>query len=197
MCFCKRINHSETANPSKEHQEDEHTHGSYAQSRCNPQGKPHSRNRRTSLKHSPHHRNTVKLCQQHGAAHKQADIAKKYRNRTAQQLSSMRRPNTRSSFSRVIEARTHNSRVAMVVVFMPPAVEPDEPPISIKIIISILLAWLIIFKSMVLNPAVRADMDWKNEMPASDCPRPVLAAPLHSGQIEKSETTQRSSAESS
>ena len=73
----------------------------------------------------------------------------------------------------------------MVVVFMPPAVEPDEPPISIKIIISILLAWLMRFKSMVLNPAVRADMALEERCQQAIATAQCLAAPLHSGQKEK------------
>ena len=45
-------------------------------------------------------------------------------------------------------------RTANVVVFIPPAVEPGEPPISIRIIIIITDACFIALRSTVLNPAV-------------------------------------------
>ena len=43
----------------------------------------------------------------------------------------------------------------MVVVLIPPAVEPGEPPTNIRHTISIWLLSVNWFKSMVLNPAVR------------------------------------------
>ena len=46
------------------------------------------------------------------------------------------------------------TRTARVVVFIPPAVEPGEPPMSISIMISICPTSLSKVKSAVLNPAV-------------------------------------------
>ena len=46
------------------------------------------------------------------------------------------------------------TRTARVVVFIPPAVEPGEPPISIRIMISICPTSLSKVKFAVLNPAV-------------------------------------------
>ena len=45
-------------------------------------------------------------------------------------------------------------RTAIVVVFIPPAVEPGEPPISIKIILRSFPESLKEAKSAVLKPAV-------------------------------------------
>ncbi|CAN4047882.1 RNA polymerase sigma factor sigV, partial [Dysosmobacter welbionis] len=46
-------------------------------------------------------------------------------------------------------------RTASVVVFMPPAVEPGEPPMSISMVIIVCPLSLIAVKSAVLKPAVR------------------------------------------
>lgn len=46
------------------------------------------------------------------------------------------------------------NKTAIVVVFMPPAVEPGEPPISISIIIRYNPVSLIAVRFTVLNPAV-------------------------------------------
>ena len=45
-------------------------------------------------------------------------------------------------------------RTAIVVVFIPPAVDPGEPPISIRMIMMAMPTSLSWVKSMVLNPAV-------------------------------------------
>ena len=45
-------------------------------------------------------------------------------------------------------------RTAKVVVFMPPAVEPGDPPISISIIITDFDVGVIAVRSAVLKPAV-------------------------------------------
>ena len=50
-----------------------------------------------------------------------------------------------------------------VVIFIPPAVEPEEPPISIKQIIMRIPVWLITEKSAVLKPAVLGVTVWKIE----------------------------------
>ena len=47
-----------------------------------------------------------------------------------------------------------NTSIATVVVFMPPAVEPGEPPMSISIMVIIFPVTLIFPKSTVLKPAV-------------------------------------------
>ena len=51
-------------------------------------------------------------------------------------------------------------RTVNVVVFIPPAVEPGEPPISINNIITAFEGSLIFEMSMVLNPAVLVVTDW-------------------------------------
>ena len=52
----------------------------------------------------------------------------------------------------------------MVVVFIPPAVEPGEPPISIRMIISISPVSVSRVRSAVLNPAVLGVTDWNREV---------------------------------
>ena len=47
-----------------------------------------------------------------------------------------------------------NTKTARVVVFIPPAVEPGEPPISIRKIMMALEDSVIAVKSAVLKPAV-------------------------------------------
>ena len=64
----------------------------------------------------------------------------------------------RRLFSTTIK-RTHT-----VTVFMPPAVDPEEPPISMStqlmtMELSVMAPW-----SMTLNPAVRRVMDWKKAL---------------------------------
>lgn len=51
----------------------------------------------------------------------------------------------------------------MVVVLIPPAVEPGEPPVIINIIIIKTPASLSAVKSTVLKPAVLGVTDWKKE----------------------------------
>ena len=55
------------------------------------------------------------------------------------------------------------SRTAKVVVFIPPAVEPGEPPTSISKIIMARDASVIAVRSMVLKPAVLGETAWKKE----------------------------------
>ena len=50
--------------------------------------------------------------------------------------------------------RDREKITAMVVVFIPPAVDPGEPPMSIKTIMSIWPASVIFVRSAVLKPAV-------------------------------------------
>ena len=52
----------------------------------------------------------------------------------------------------------------MVVVFIPPAVDPGEPPMSIKTIMSIWPASVIFVRSAVLKPAVLGVTDWNREL---------------------------------
>ena len=63
-----------------------------------------------------------------------------------------------SSLRRKVAIAIANN-TAIVVVFIPPAVEPGLPPISIKIIVINCPASLIDVKSTVLNPAVRGVTD--------------------------------------
>jgi len=52
---------------------------------------------------------------------------------------------------------------AAVVVFIPPAVEPVEPPTTIRQIIRKILPSLRAARSTVLNPAVRTVTDWNRD----------------------------------
>ena len=56
------------------------------------------------------------------------------------------------------------NRTARVVVFIPPAVDPGEPPMSINIIVIAVPASLNCVKSAVLNPAVLGVTDWNREL---------------------------------
>ena len=56
------------------------------------------------------------------------------------------------------------NKTASVVVFIPPAVEPGEPPISISMIVIAVPVSLISVKSAVLNPAVLGVTDWNKEL---------------------------------
>lgn len=51
----------------------------------------------------------------------------------------------------------------IVVIFIPPAVDPGAPPISIRMIMIILPLSLKLTRLWVLNPAVLVVMDWKKE----------------------------------
>ena len=53
--------------------------------------------------------------------------------------------------------------MAKVVVLIPPAVPPGDPPINIRIIIENKLADFIEAMFNVANPAVRVVTDWKSE----------------------------------
>ena len=57
-----------------------------------------------------------------------------------------------------------DSMTAKVVVFMPPAVDPGEPPININAIMIMQPVSLIVVRSTVLNPAVLGVTDWKKEL---------------------------------
>ena len=61
--------------------------------------------------------------------------------------------NSALSFRRNTEIAEAN-RTAIVVVFIPPAVDPGEPPISMSRIITVRPTSLIRVRSAVLNPAV-------------------------------------------
>ena len=56
-----------------------------------------------------------------------------------------------------------SERIANVVVFIPPAVDPGDPPISISMIVRISPAPLSVFWSAVLNPAVLVVTDWNRD----------------------------------
>ena len=60
-------------------------------------------------------------------------------------------------------AITLANRTAIVVVFIPPAVEPGEPPINIKIVIIDCPVSLMEVRSAVLNPAVLGVTAWKKD----------------------------------
>ena len=69
-------------------------------------------------------------------------------------LLSIRRFITTVSFFLLNTEIVEKKRTAKVVVFIPPAVEPLDPPMSIRAIIIATAAWLIVCKSTVLKPAV-------------------------------------------
>ena len=73
---------------------------------------------------------------------------------------SMRRPKNSASSLRRKVAHILASRTANVVVFMPPAVEPGEPPNSIRTTINACEVLPIAARSAVLKPAVRGVTDW-------------------------------------
>ena len=75
----------------------------------------------------------------------------------------MLRPNIFALFFFLNAENAVANSTAMVVVFIPPAVEPGEPPIIINIIKMVIPASDISIKFAVLNPAVRGVTDWKNE----------------------------------
>ena len=68
-----------------------------------------------------------------------------------------------SSLPRITEI-TVKTKIAQVTVFNPPAVDPGEPPISIKITVKILLANVIPLVEILLKPAVLGVTDAKNEL---------------------------------
>ena len=65
---------------------------------------------------------------------------------------------------RVIPLKVEIAITARVVVFIPPAVEPGEPPINIRITVSILLAGERAAVSVVLKPAVLAVTESKRAL---------------------------------
>ena len=76
---------------------------------------------------------------------------------------------------------TLSTSTAAVVIFIPPAVEPVEPPISIRQIIRRILPSENAARSTVLKPAVRIVTDWNMEARSlSEAPIPRYAFPLYS-----------------
>ena len=55
------------------------------------------------------------------------------------------------------------NKTAIVVVFIPPAVEPGEPPINIRMIIRYKPVSLIKVRFIVLKPAVLGVTDWNKD----------------------------------
>ena len=64
-----------------------------------------------------------------------------------------------TSFLRLNTVIAEGNRTAKVAVFIPPAVEPGEPPISIRMIIMAVPDSSIAARSVVLKPAVRVVTD--------------------------------------
>ena len=64
-----------------------------------------------------------------------------------------------TSFLRLNTVIAESNRTAKVVVFIPPAVEPGEPPISIRMTIMAVPDSSIAARSVVLKPAVRVVTD--------------------------------------
>ena len=92
----------------------------------------------------------------------------RYKSRMAAALRraspSMRRPKQRGSSRLENTAAAENKSTASVVVFMPPAVEPGDPPMSMSITSTIWPTSLSAVRSMVLKPAVRGVMDWNSAL---------------------------------
>ena len=61
-------------------------------------------------------------------------------------------------------AQPASTRTAIVVVFIPPAVEPGEPPMSIKMMLTRYVTGEDAARSMEFIPAVLADTEAKNEL---------------------------------
>ena len=78
-------------------------------------------------------------------------------------LSSTRLPRICTFFRLRNTAKVLAIRTVMVVVFIPPAVEPGEPPINIRMIRSMRPAPLKDVRSDVLKPAVLGVTDWNRE----------------------------------
>ena len=64
---------------------------------------------------------------------------------------------------------TFAASTATVVTFMPPAVEPGAPPMSMRKIITARDTSLMAARSVVLKPAVRGVADWKIEARRRSC----------------------------
>jgi hypothetical protein len=60
-------------------------------------------------------------------------------------------------------------RRAVLVVFMPPPVDPGDAPINMSIIVKRMVSLVRCPMSMVLNPAVLGVMDWNREISNFDC----------------------------
>ena len=72
--------------------------------------------------------------------------------------------NSSTRFRPRMVARALTKTRANVDVLMPPAVEPEEPPINMKTIKMSSVGSATAPKSTVLNPAVRVVIDWKREV---------------------------------
>ena len=75
----------------------------------------------------------------------------------------IRRLKHSTSFLRRNTLRAERNNKATVDDFLHPAVEPEQPPISISTVISIALGSRITEKSAVLKPAVLVVTDWNEE----------------------------------
>ncbi len=85
-------------------------------------------------------------------------------------LTLMRRPKKWPSSRRLNTAMALAKSTATVVVFMPPAVEPGEPPMSMSTMVTARARPLKAVRSAVLKPAVRGVMDW-NRLISTRSPR--------------------------
>ena len=72
----------------------------------------------------------------------------------------MVRPKQRTLASPRNTVLVHNINSANVVVFIPPAVDPGEPPISINTTVNSTVGSANFVKSTVLKPAVRGETAW-------------------------------------
>ena len=78
-------------------------------------------------------------------------------------LSSILLPNAQTFSFRLKQAKALRISTAIVVVLRPPAVEPGEPPTSIRKIIIACDGRVNFVKSVVLKPAVLVVTDWNRE----------------------------------
>ena len=77
--------------------------------------------------------------------------------------SEMRLPNRVGLFLLRIVANAEQARIAIVTVFIPPAVPTGEPPMSIKIIHTVAEAFVKFSCGTEAKPAVLVVTDWKND----------------------------------
>ena len=85
-------------------------------------------------------------------------------------LLSIRRPKKWGSLRRWNTAMALANSTAAVVVFIPPAVDPGEPPISMSMMVSPCPTPERAVRSAVLKPAVRGVTDWNKEASSRSLP---------------------------
>lgn len=150
----RRVNQGKSADSAEIHQDDQNKLRKNTELRCDSKGKPDRSDSGRRFVKAGAKRQT--FCRaDNNAADKNS---RKYITATAAAFftaePSMRLPQTSaSSFLRQTE-NALRIRTASVVVFIPPAVEPGEPPTSMSMVIIALEEPVIAGRSAVLKPAV-------------------------------------------